>query len=288
MSEIRVIEEVADLRDIVRSWRRAGETVGFVPTMGYLHAGHVSLMRLSAARCDHSVVSIFVNPTQFGPTEDLSRYPRDLPGDLRASAAAGVELAFVPAVETVYPPGFQTHVEPGPLAGPLCGASRPGHFRGVATVVAKLLNLVQPDAAFFGAKDYQQLQVVRRMVRDLDLPVEIVAGPTVREPDGLAMSSRNAYLSPAERAAATVLVRALRAAWAALDGGQREAAALARIARDLVAAEPLAQVDYVEVRDAETLGEIATVAERAVLALAVRVGRTRLIDNTVLGGEDRP
>lgn len=288
MSEIRVIHEPDEMRSVSQAWRRAGERIGLVPTMGYLHEGHVSLMRLSAARCPHTVVSIFVNPTQFGPAEDLSRYPRDLPGDLRASASAGVEVAFVPSAEAMYPAGFQTFVEVGDLARPLCGASRPGHFRGVATVVAKLLNQVQPDVACFGAKDFQQLQVVRRMVRDLDLPVEIVAGPTVREPDGLAMSSRNAYLSPAERIAATVLVRALRAAWQAFDQGERGAADLAREARAVLDAEPLARVDYVEVLDAESLAEVTTLERPAVLALAVRLGRTRLIDNTVLGGEVRP
>jgi pantoate--beta-alanine ligase len=288
VSEIRVIHEPDEMRSVSQAWRRAGERIGLVPTMGYLHEGHVSLMRLSAARCPHTVVSIFVNPTQFGPAEDLSRYPRDLPGDLRASASAGVEVAFVPSAEAMYPAGFQTFVEVGDLARPLCGASRPGHFRGVATVVAKLLNQVQPDVACFGAKDFQQLQVVRRMVRDLDLPVEIVAGPTVREPDGLAMSSRNAYLSPAERIAATVLVRALRAAWQAFDQGERGAADLAREARAVLDAEPLARVDYVEVLDAESLAEVTTLERPAVLALAVRLGRTRLIDNTVLGGEVRP
>jgi pantoate--beta-alanine ligase len=285
---LRVIHDPDELRRATFAWRRQGETVGFVPTMGYLHEGHLSLVRLAAARCDHAVISIFVNPTQFGPGEDLDRYPRDLEGDLAKAEAAGAELAYVPEAATVYPPGYQTRVTVPDLAAPLCGASRPAHFGGVATVVTKLLNVVQPDVAVFGQKDYQQLQVVRRLVRDLDLPVEILGGPTVREPDGLAMSSRNAYLSVEDRAQAVCLVAALRQAWQRFDAGERDAAALVRAAWDVIAAHAAARIDYVELRDADTLAPVDRVADRAVLALAVFFGTTRLIDNTVLGGDRRP
>lgn len=288
MTDIRVIVDPAEMRRQSRAWRAAGETVGFVPTMGYLHEGHCSLVRLAAARCDHTVVSIFVNPAQFGPSEDLAAYPRDLAGDLSKSAAAGAEVAWVPETSAVYPPGYQTRVEVTDLSKPLCGASRPVHFGGVATVVTKLFHVVEPDVAVFGAKDYQQLQVVRRLVTDLDFPIEILAGPTVREPDGLAMSSRNAYLTAAERAQAGALCRGLRAAGARWDAGERDAAALVAAVREVIAEAPDARIDYVELRDAETLTEVTRAEKPAVLALAVLLGRARLIDNTVLGGEHRP
>lgn len=288
MSGLRVICDPDEMRRASFDWRRAGETVGFVPTMGCLHEGHLSLVRLAVARCDHSVISIFVNPTQFGPREDLERYPRDLEGDLGKAAAAGAELAYVPEAATVYPPGYQTRVTVPDLAAPLCGASRPVHFGGVATVVSKLLNVVQPDVAVFGEKDYQQLQVVRRLARDLDLPVEIVGGPTVREPNGIAMSSRNAYLTSEERSQAVFLVAALRQAWERFDAGERDVGALVDGARDLISAQPAARIDYVEIRDADTLEAVDAIADRAVLALAVLFGKTRLIDNTVLGGDRRP
>ena len=259
-----------------------------VPTMGALHDGHVSLVRLSAQRCTHTVISIFVNPAQFGPTEDLDKYPRDLEGDLKKAEAAGAEVAYVPRAETVYPPGYQTRVTVPGLAAQLCGASRPVHFGGVATVVTKLLNVVQPDIAVFGEKDYQQLQVVTRLVTDLELPVEIVPGPTVREPDGLAMSSRNAYLSPEARPQATCLVTALREAWRRFDAGERKSAVLVEAAREIMSAHPAARVDYVEIRDAQTLEPVTLIEDRAVMALAVYVGIPRLIDNTVLGGDRRP
>jgi pantoate--beta-alanine ligase len=252
-----------------------------VPTMGFLHDGHVALMKESNASCDVTVVSIFVNPTQFGQNEDLSTYPRDLGRDERVCIEAGVDVLFVPTAAEIYPEEFQTFVEPGPLAEPLCGAIRPGHFRGVATVVAKLLNIVQPDAAFFGQKDYQQVAVVRRMVRDLDMPVEIVTVPTVREPDGLAMSSRNAYLSPSERERATCISRGLFAARAAFRGGERDASKLLAIA-----GAEMGDVDslqYLELQDAETLEPvIGSVSRPAVLLAAAFIGSTRLIDNVIL------
>lgn len=288
MSALRVIHDPDEMRRASFAWRQAGETVGFVPTMGYLHQGHLSLVELAVERCDHTVISIFVNPTQFAPGEDLDRYPRDLDGDLAKAAAAGAELAYVPDAATVYPPGYQTQITVPDLAAPLCGTSRPVHFGGVATVVTKLFNVVQPDVAVFGEKDYQQLQVVRRLVRDLELPVEIVGGATVREPNGVAMSSRNAYLSPEQRAQAVCLVTALRQAWKRYDRGERDVGALVDVAQELISAQPAARVDYVEIRDAETLEPVLTIVDRGVMALAVFFGKTRLIDNTVLGGDRRP
>jgi pantoate--beta-alanine ligase len=278
----------AELRDAARSARGRGDGVGFVPTMGALHRGHISLVEDARRRAGLVVVSIFVNPTQFGPTEDLARYPRDLQGDVEKLAAAGVDFVFAPSAAEMYPAGDQTRVRVGALAEPLCGRFRPGHFEGVATVVAKLLNLVGPCVAVFGRKDYQQWLIVRRMAADLLLPVEVVARPTLREPDGLAMSSRNAYLSPTDRENALTIVRGLDAAARAYASGERDARALEGIARDLV--EPsVTSIDYVEVRDADTLDALSgTIPPRAVLAVACRVGGTRLIDNLVLGEEPPP
>ncbi len=267
----------------VREWRRgAPGSVGLVPTMGYLHAGHVSLAERARRQNDRVAATIFVNPTQFGPGEDLARYPRDLDRDRGLLEAAGCDVVFVPAVEEIYPPGADTFVVPGAVAQPLEGARRPGHFRGVATVVAKLLNIVQPDRAYFGEKDAQQLAVIRAMVRDLDLPVAVVACPTVREKDGLAMSSRNAYLAPEERRAAPVLFRALTAARQLWTHGERRGDALRAAMQETLAAEPLARVDYVSAADAETLRELDLVSRPAILSIAVFLGRARLIDNVRL------
>lgn len=268
-----------DLRAELSLWAARGKSVGFVPTMGALHEGHLSLVRLAREHSDRVVVSVFVNPAQFGPGEDLERYPRQPERDAEMLAAAGCDLLFLPDVETVYPPGNTTFVEPGGPAGGLEGELRPGHFRGVATVVCTLLNLVRPEVAVFGEKDAQQLAVVRRMVHDLHLPVEIVPGPTVREPDGLALSSRNAYLSAEERRAATVLYRALQAAERAIAGGERRAAEVRRILRDVLEGEPLARVEYADVVDADSFQPVEEVAGRIVLPLGVRIGATRLIDN---------
>jgi len=277
-----------ELRAASRAWRSQGRTIGFVPTMGYLHEGHLSLVRLSDARCDHTVISIFVNPAQFAPGEDLDQYPHDLEGDLAKAEVAGAELAYVPDKDTVYPPGYQTRVTVPELAAPMCGASRPVHFGGVATVVTKLLNVVQPDVAVFGEKDYQQLQIVKRLVRDLELPVEILPGPIVREPDGLAMSSRNAYLSVEERAQAVCLVTALRDAWTRFDAGERIPTRFVAAATELITAHSAARIDYVELRDPDSLAPLDAITDRALMALAVVLGSTRLIDNTVLGGGRRP
>jgi pantoate--beta-alanine ligase len=270
--------------DAVRAWRRsvAGD-VGFVPTMGYLHAGHAALCARARRENAALAASIFVNPTQFAPHEDLARYPRDLARDQELLAREGCDLLFAPDAAEVYPPGFATFVDVGPVAEPLEGARRPGHFRGVATVVLKLLSIVQPTRAYFGQKDAQQLAVIRRLVRDLDVPVEVVACPTVREPDGLALSSRNSYLSPAERAAAPVLHRALRAAEARWAAGEHDAEALRQAMRETLATEPLARPAYVSAADPLSLAELQQVGEAgALLSLAVQIGPACLIDNLVL------
>ncbi len=270
--------------------RAGGLRVGLVPTMGALHAGHASLITEARRLADFVVVSVFVNPTQFGPSEDFARYPRALEKDLAACAEAGAAGVFAPGVDAMYPPGDETRVRPGPTAEPLCGPHRPGHFEGVATVVTKLFALAGPSTAVFGRKDYQQLQVIRRLARDLFLPVEIVGARTVREPDGLAMSSRNAYLSPEDRRRAAEIPRALAAAWEAFAAGERRAGALSGLARGRMEAAA-DRIDYVDVADPDTLrvlGPEERAGERALLALAIRIGATRLIDNVVLGEEDAP
>jgi len=275
---MRVIETVAELRAALQPGRRAGRVIGLVPTMGYLHDGHLALVTESVAACDVTVVSIFVNPTQFGENEDLSSYPRDPDRDLALCREAGADIVFLPGVQDIYPAGFQTYVEPGALAEPLCGAFRPGHFRGVATVVAKLFNMVQPDTAFFGRKDFQQVAVVRQMARDLDMPLAVVSVDTVREDDGIAMSSRNAYLDAGERRRARCISRGLFAARQAFEAGERDAARLLALAR-----EPLSEMDsvqYVELVDAATLQPVTGAVERpAAICVAGHIGKTRLIDN---------
>jgi pantoate--beta-alanine ligase len=273
------VRTATDLRREVDRFRARGETIGFVPTLGALHAGHLSLVHLARERAGRAVASVFVNPTQFGPGEDFTRYPRQPERDAEMLVGAGCDLLFLPEVETLYPPGHTTFVEPGGPAEGLEGASRPGHFRGVATVVCALLNLVGADVAIFGEKDAQQLAVVRRMVQDLHLPLEIVGAPTLREADGLAMSSRNVYLNPEERRAATVLHRALRAAAAAIEAGERRGEEIRRILHDVLASEPLARIDYAEVVDALTFQPVMKLSGPVVLPLAVRIGATRLIDN---------
>ncbi len=281
-----VIGRIDDLRRRCEDVRRAGGTVGFVPTMGYFHAGHRSLMRAARAANDLVVVSLFVNPTQFGPSEDLDAYPRDPEGDARAAAEEGVDVLFAPSVEEMYPEPGVTTVHVRDLTEGLCGARRPGHFDGVTTVVAKLFAIVGPCRAYFGRKDAQQLAVVTRMARDLDLPVEVIGCPLVREADGVAMSSRNAYLTPDERVAATVLSRALRAAADDIAGGERVAAALVGTVRSLVDEQPLVEIDYVELVDATTLAPVERIDRDALLALAAFVGRARLLDNCTIALSD--
>ena len=257
--------------------------VGFVPTMGYLHEGHISLVKAAKAECASVIASIFVNPTQFGPSEDLAKYPRDLPRDLALLEAAGVNLVWTPTTEVMYPAGFQTWVEVEGLTRRLEGEVRPGHFRGVATVVTKLFNTVNPDKAYFGQKDAQQAAVIRQMTRDLDLPIEIVICATLREVDGLAKSSRNIYLSTEERQAARIIFRALSAAKSVFDSGERQAEKLRSLVQETIATEPLARMQYVSCADYETLEELDTLHGRALLSTAVFVGKTRLIDNFVMG-----
>lgn len=279
------VRETRDLRREIALWQMRDRAVGFVPTMGALHEGHLSLVRLARERADRVVASVFVNPAQFGPNEDLSRYPRQPEKDAALLAEAGCDLLFLPEVETIYPPGHTTFIEPGGPAEGLEGAFRPGHFRGVATVVSALFNLVRADVAVFGKKDAQQLAVVRKMVRDLHIPVDIVAGETVREPDGLALSSRNVFLSPDERQAATVLYRSLSAAEKAIQAGERRGDEVRRVLREVLDAEPLARTEYAEVVDAETFQPVETLRGSLVLPLAVRVGGTRLIDNFQLAAK---
>jgi pantoate--beta-alanine ligase len=277
------IETIHELRRWVRGERVEGRRIALVPTMGYLHEGHLRLVDEARRRADAVVMSLFVNPLQFGPTEDLARYPRDLPRDRRLAEARGVDALFVPTEAVMYPAGSEIRVVPGPTAERWEGAARPGHFAGVLTVVAKLFHLAGPDVACFGRKDIQQATLVRQMVRDLDWPVEIVVVPTVREPDGLALSSRNAYLDAEDRRRAVTLSEALRKAHERFRSGERHAAAIERIVRDTVATEPAVKLEYVAVAEPRSLTPVDTVDAETVVALAARLGQTRLIDNIILG-----
>jgi len=283
---MRTARRKDELRLQVEAWRREGARIGFVPTMGALHEGHLSLVRIARERGTRVVASVFVNPAQFGPAEDFNRYPRQPEKDATMLEAAGCDLLFLPDVETIYPPGNATFVEPAGAALGLEGTCRPGHFRGVATVVLSLLNLVQADLAVFGEKDAQQLAVIRQMARDFHLPVEIVPAPTIREADGLAMSSRNAYLSPQERQSATVLIESLAAAADLIASGERRGDEVRRRLREVLASEPAAKVEYAEVVDAETFVPVETLQGNLVLPLAVRFGGTRLIDNIRLAVDE--
>jgi pantoate--beta-alanine ligase len=276
------LSTIPDLRNWTRAQRKAGRRIALVPTMGYLHEGHLALVDEGRRRADVVIMSIFVNPLQFGPGEDLARYPRDLPRDRGLAGARGVDALFLPAVETMYPPGSEIRVMPGATAERWEGAARPGHFAGVLTVVAKLFHLVEPDVACFGQKDVQQLTLVRRMVRDLDWPIDLVAVPTVREADGLALSSRNAYLNPSDRRKAVVLSRALEEAHRAFCEGERRAERLEIRMRALLDTEPEVRVEYVAIVEPDGLSPVAAVDPRTVVAIAARVGSTRLIDNISL------
>ena len=277
------MQTVTTLTEMRQARQSLPGPVGFVPTMGYLHAGHISLAQRARAECASVVASIFVNPTQFGPNEDLAKYPRDLPRDLALLEAAGVELVWTPTPEDMYLPGFQTWVTMDGLTRRLEGEARPGHFRGVTTIVAKLFNAVGPDEAYFGQKDAQQAAVIRQMVKDLNFPIHIVVCPIVREPDGLAMSSRNVYLSPEERQAATVLFHSLSAAKGAYDASERQAVKLRAIVSEIIAGEPLARLQYVSCADYDTLEELEEIKGKSLLSMAVYFGKTRLIDNFVMG-----
>ncbi|MEW8958592.1 MAG: pantoate--beta-alanine ligase [Moorella sp. (in: firmicutes)] len=283
---MEVLKTIAAVRKYVVGARKQGQSIGLVPTMGYLHEGHLTLARTARGQNDVVIMSIFVNPTQFGPGEDLERYPRDLERDKRLAAAAGVDAIFAPSVEEMYPSGYATYVQVEGLSDVLCGASRPGHFRGVATVVSKLFNIVQPDRAYFGLKDYQQAVIIKRLVRDLNFPVEIITVPTVREQDGLAMSSRNKYLSPEERRSALSLYRALQLGTRLIVEGERNAAVVREAMTREILSYPDTRIDYVAVNDAATLEPLDAIRGRVLLAVAVWVGGTRLIDNMIVEVKD--
>ncbi|MGH9670522.1 MAG: pantoate--beta-alanine ligase [Terriglobales bacterium] len=279
-----ILHTIPEMRAACTAARRGGKRLGFVPTMGALQEGHLSLVRAARARCDAVAVSIFVNPTQFGAGEDFSKYPRTFERDRDLLEAGEVDLLFVPSVQEMYPKGAVTFVTVEGLSEKLCGRSRPGHFRGVTTVVSKLFHIVEPDLAFFGQKDAAQATIIRKMVRDLDLPVEVVVCPIAREPDGLAMSSRNAYLDAAQRRSATVLYRALQRVEELAAKGERRSAALMDAARRVFSEEPSVRVDYVEIVDNEVLDPVEDVSRGALVAVAAFVGTTRLIDNVLLPG----
>ena len=277
--KIAVLTAIKELREIVRQWRFSGHTVGFVPTMGFLHEGHKSLIRRAAAENDYVVVSIFVNPMQFGPGEDLETYPRDFETDQKSCIESGANMIFLPEISELYPDGFCSYVDMTGLTDSLCGASRPTHFRGVCTVVAKLFNIVQPDRAYFGEKDAQQLAVIRKMVLDLNMDIEIIGCPIIREHNGLAMSSRNSYLSQKERQAARCLFRSLEAAKEMIQSGERCAATIETLIRETIGKEPLAKIDYVQIVDSVSLVPVAALKAPVLCAIAVYIGHTRLIDN---------
>lgn len=276
---MEIITTVADMKARVAEWKAQGLTIGLTPTMGALHEGHMSLMEAARQACDKVVTSVFVNPIQFGPNEDYDNYPRDLEHDAAIAESKGVDVVFHPSVEEMYPPNYNTYVVMETLTDTLCGAKRPGHFRGVCTVVNKLMNIVQPDKAFFGQKDAQQLAIIKRMVADLNMNVTVVGCPIVREEDGLAKSSRNAYLSEEERVAALCLSRAIFAAQEAIENGERNASTISKLVADTIEAEPMSRIDYVEVVDLANMQPVETLDEAGLVAIAVYIGSTRLIDN---------
>ena len=279
---VEVIPTVEQMQELAENLRRDGRRIACVPTMGFLHDGHLSLMRLAKRRADVLVVSVFVNPAQFGPEEDFETYPRNLDRDLELCATEDVDIVFTPKTGALYPDGYQSYVNLQHLPHHLCGLSRPVFFTGVATVVTKLLNIVRPHIAVFGEKDYQQLLVIRRMVQDLNFNTEIIGAPIVREKDGLAMSSRNAYLTPDQRPAALTLYRSLVQARKRVETGERDAAQILKEVRDLITAQPETDIDYLSICDPETLIDVERIDRPALMALAVKVGKTRLIDNTIL------
>lgn len=278
---MKIAGTVAEVREQVKQWRKEGLTVGLVPTMGFLHEGHKSLIDRAVKENDRVVVSVFVNPTQFGPNEDFESYPRDMDKDSALCEAAGASLIFHPESSEMYLDGYSTFVDMSTLTGGLCGKTRPIHFRGVCTVVSKLFNIVTPDRAYFGQKDAQQLAVIRHMVRDLNFGIEIVGCPIIREEDGLAKSSRNTYLNAEERAAATILSKALKEGKAALESGERDAAKVKQIVTDRINSEKLSKIDYVEIVDWNNLEPVEKVADDVLCAVAVYIGKTRLIDNFI-------
>jgi pantoate--beta-alanine ligase len=282
---MRVCHSIAEVRAASRTGRREGKSLGLVPTMGALHEGHLSLVRAAKAQCDLVVVSIFVNPLQFGPNEDLAKYPRNFDRDRELLAKEGADFIFAPSVDQIYPPGAVTYVTVEALSDKLCGRSRPGHFRGVTTVVSKLFNIVEPDRAFFGQKDAAQSTIIRRMVRDLNIPVQVVVCPIVREPDGLAMSSRNSYLDAQQRKSALGLYRSVTAVQGRFDRGERNSHALIEAGKQTLTHEALVRLDYFEIVDPETLDPVDDLSRGGLVAVAASVGNVRLIDNIVLRGD---
>jgi len=276
---MRTIESIKEMQIRSESLRLAGKKIAFVPTMGYFHEGHLSLMREARKRADQVVTSIYVNPTQFGPKEDFSKYPRDFERDAQMAQSVGVDVIFYPSDQEMYPSGYQTYVNVEKVTQNLCGASRPGHFRGVATICCKLFNIVKPHIAIFGKKDFQQLAAMKRMVSDLNMDLEIIGMPTFREPDGLAMSSRNVYLSPEERPSALTLVKSLKLAQKLYAAGERKASKIIDEAQKLIKSAMNTEIDYIKICDASTLEDVEDIQGETVMALAVRVGKTRLIDN---------
>jgi len=279
---MRVIERINDLKAIIRSQKLSGKTIGLVPTMGYLHEGHLSLVKASKDDNDFTIMSIFVNPTQFGPQEDFEKYPRDMQRDTKLAESAGVDVIFAPSVFEMYPDGYKTYVDVEKITEVLCGKSRPGHFKGVTTVVCKLFNIVQPDKAYFGQKDAQQVIVINKMVRDLNMGIEIVTCPILREQDGLAMSSRNTYLSSGERNSSVILSKSLFEADQMIKDGERKAENIINHITSRISSEESAQIDYVQILDFNNLESIDNLIGKVLIALAVKFGRTRLIDNIVV------
>lgn len=276
---MQIIETTSNMQETSSQLRSAGKTIAFVPTMGFLHEGHLELLRQGRQRSDVLVLSIFVNPTQFGPTEDYDKYPRDMDGDLKKAEQTGTDIVFTPPVSEMYPEGSQTTVKVKSLPEHLCGLSRPGHFEGVTTVVAKLFNIVMPHVAIFGKKDFQQLSVIRRMVLDLNMDIEIIGHPTIRESDGLAMSSRNKYLNPAERQSALCLKKSIDMALGMVEDGERNPEKIKTSIRNLISSHPFTDIEYISICDPLTLNDVSVIDKTTLLALAVRVGKTRLIDN---------
>ena len=276
---MNILKNINEVRNIVKGWKAQGLKVGFVPTMGYLHEGHESLIKRASDENDKVVVSIFVNPMQFGPKEDLSTYPRDLDRDSKVCEGAGADIIFHPENEEMYFGDFSSYVDINGLSDGLCGKSRPTHFRGVCTVVTKLFNIVSPDKAYFGEKDAQQLAIIKRIVRDLNIDVEVIGCPIVREEDGLAKSSRNTYLSPQERQAAVILSKSLNLAREAIEKGERQAKSIINIVEESIKSEPLAKIDYIEVVDSFSMEKVELIEKSVLIAIAVFIGKTRLIDN---------
>lgn len=283
---MEVITNIHIMQHKSNELREKGYRIALVPTMGFFHEGHLELMRIAKKNADRLIVSIFVNPIQFGPSEDYERYPRDIEGDTKKAEKVGVDILFIPEVKDMYPEGFQTKVSVEKLTQHLCGIFRPGHFDGVTTVVAKLFNITKPHIAVFGEKDYQQLQVIKRMVKDLNMDIEIISAPTVREPDGLAMSSRNAYLNPEERRSALCLKKSIDLAQSMVNRGIYDTSSIKKSIEELIKNHPYTKIEYISICDPETLEEMKEIKDRALLALAVYVGKARLIDNSILERKD--